>query len=45
MSSVFTTEMLNMSWDRKNPLFRLVVGNVENGDLVGGGDSVVQVHA
>ena len=30
---------------QKNPLFRLVVGNVENGDLVGGGDSVVQVHA
>ena len=31
--------------EQKNPLFRLVVGNVENGDLVGGGDSVVQVHA
>lgn len=30
---------------QKTPLFRLVVGNVENGDLVGGGDSVVQVHA
>lgn len=44
MSSVFTTDMLDLRDAEQYLLFWFVVGNVENGDLVGRGNPVIYVH-